>query len=251
MGSPTDEPGHNDNEEQHQVTITRAFCLKETEVTQGEWQALMGNNPSHFQSCGSTCPVEQVNWWDAVAYCNALSKNEGLQECYTLSGCSGTPGAGFSCGGVTFVGLSCTGYRLPTEAEWEYAARAGTTTSTYNGTIDAGHLSCEQPNPVLDPIAWFCGNSGDRTHPVKQKQPNAWGLYDMLGNVWEWCWDWYDWYPGGAMTDPTGPGTGSSRVNRGGSWGVNAWFVRAAFRNRDDPGIRFYSLGFRPARSIP
>jgi formylglycine-generating enzyme required for sulfatase activity len=251
MGSPTDEPGRDGDETQHQVTITRAFRLKETEVTQGEWQALMGNNPSYFQSCGSTCPVEKVSWWDAVAYCNALSKKEGLQECYTLSGCSGTPGVVFACTGVTFVGLSCTGYRLPTEAEWEYAARAGTTTSTYNGTIDAEHLYCEQPNPVLDPIAWFCGNSGGTTHPVKQKQPNAWGLHDMLGNVWEWCWDWYDSYPGGAVTDPTGPGTGSDRVFRGGSWYDFARFVRAALRVWDDPGYRGDYLGFRPARSIP
>ena len=251
MGSPTDEPWRDGDETQHQVTITKAFCLKETEVTQGEWQALMGNNPSYFKSCGSTCPVEQVNWWDAVAYCNALSKKEGLQECYTLTGCSGTPGVDFNCTGVTFVGLSCTGYRLPTEAEWEYAARAGTTTSTYNGTIDSGHLQCEQPNPVLDPIAWFCENSASKTHPVKQKQPNAWGLYDMLGNVWEWCWDWYGSYPGGSVTDPTGPDVGLRRMERGGAFSNPAWVTRAARRDSDEPGHRYRSLGFRPARSIP
>jgi formylglycine-generating enzyme required for sulfatase activity len=252
MGSPDSEPGREGDEGPvHEVTIRQPFFLKATEVTQGEWKALMGNNPSRFKNCGDSCPVENVSWWDAVAYCNAMSRKEGLEECYTLSGCSGTPGKDFECTGVTFVGLSCTGYRLPTEAEWEYAARAGTTTSTYNGTIDAGHLGCEHPNPVLDPIAWFCGNSKFQTHPVKQKSANAWGLYDMLGNVREWCWDWSDSYPSGAVTDPRGPATVSFRVARGGSSDGVAWRVRAAARSGGSPGRRADNLGFRPARSIP
>lgn len=222
MGSPPEEA--HSNEEQHLVTITRPFYLKATEVTQGEWQALMGSNPSKFSSCGESCPVEQVSWNDAVAYCNALSRKEGLESCYD---------------GDRFKGLSCKGYRLPTEAEWEYAARAGSTGATYGG---------------LDAIAWHNGNSGGMTHPVGQKMPNAWGLYDMIGNVWEWVNDWYDKYPGGAVSDPVGPSSdsfrGSFRVHRGGSWGYTARSCRAAFRVSNDPGNRFGNLGLRVARSI-
>ncbi len=180
MGSPSGEPGRFDREgPQHEVVLTRSFYLKSTQVTQGEWESLMGNNPSRFSSCGSECPVEQVSWWDSVAYCNALSRHEGLAECYTLTGCSGTPGvSGYSCGGVTFAGLGCTGYRLPTEAEWEYAYRAGTTTAFYNGPIT--HTGSSPVDPNLDVIGWYGGNSdtgdGRRTHPVGLKTPNAWDL---------------------------------------------------------------------------
>ena len=204
MGSPTGEEGHEDDEFQHSVTITRAYCMKATEVTQGEWQAVMGSNPSEFKSCGANCPVEQVNWDDAVGYANALSRREGLPECYAGSTFTGYAGS-------TFTGITCTGYRLPTEAEWEYAARAGTTAATYG---------------KLDSVAWVSTVSAisrayvkapSTTHPVRQKLPNAWGLYDMLGNVWEWTGDWYDTYPA-TVTDPLGAGAGSIRVNRGGSW---------------------------------
>ncbi len=262
MGSPESEPGRQTDEVQHPVTISRGFCLKETEVTQGEWEAEMGNNPSVFSSCGSSCPVEKVSWWDAVAYCNRKSQREGLEACYTLTGCSGTPGAGnYTCSGVTFMGLTCRGYRLPTESEWEYAARAGTTVGTYNGTSSI--TDCTTPNGVLDAIAWWKGNScttppstdcsggiGCKPQAVKGKQPNGWGLYDMLGNVWEWCWDWYGTYPGTA-SDPTGPSTGSFRVRRGGSWYNDAGLTRAAKRRWGDPGDRRVNLGFRPARSVP
>lgn len=264
MGATPDEPGQNcwaHNQPQHQVTIGKAFCLKATEVTQAEWQAAMGNNPSYFSSCGGTCPVEQVSWWDAVAYCNKLSEKEGLQKCYGLTGCSGTPGKGdYSCTGVTFVGLGCTGYRLPTESEWEYAARAGTTTATYNGTeAHAEESNCQycSASSVLDPIAWWCGNAGSKTHPVKTTTiaANPWGLSDMLGNVWEWVEDcWHDGY-NGHPTDGTawqdGCSAGSVRVVRGGCWFNFAYVVRAAIRSYDDPGYRSIYLGFRPARSVP
>jgi len=137
-------------------------------------------------------------------------------------------------------------YRLPTEAEWEYACRAGSNTAFANGGITetgCGH------DPNLDAMGWYCGNSGSKTHPVAQKKPNAWGLYDMHGNVWEWCQDWYGDYPRGHVTDPAGPSSGSLRVNRGGGWSSNAGFCRSAFRDCYSPGFRYGYLGFRLART--
>jgi formylglycine-generating enzyme required for sulfatase activity len=252
MGSPTNEPGYQGNETRHAVVLTRRFLLQATEVTQGQWRAVLGTNPSGFSSCGDACPVEQVSWWGAVAYCNALSAAEGLEECYTLSGCSGTAGdGGYSCTGVTFAGLACGGYRLPTEAEWEYAYRAGTTTAFWSGGYQnpSDPYSCAEP--ALDAIAWYCGNSGDATHPVGGRAPNGWGLYDVAGNVWEWVWDWYGDYPTAQVTDPRGPASGASRVYRGGSWSGVAGLCRAADRFFVEPGARYVALGFRPSRSLP
>ncbi len=225
MGSPSNERNRHSDEKQHRVTISRDFLMGKFEVTQGEWKALMGSNPSSFSSCGDDCPVENVNWYEAVAFANAQSQKEGLEACYTISGTS-----------VSFKGLSCRGYRLPTEAEWEYVARAGTT-GAYFGDVDA--------------IAWYDGNSGNKTHPVGKKQPNAWGLYDMSGNVWEWVWDWKADYPSGSVTDPTGPSTGSDRVFRGGGWFDNALNCRSAIRPYVSPGDRHDLLGFRLVRSLP
>jgi formylglycine-generating enzyme required for sulfatase activity len=219
MGSPTGDEGRFDDENQHRVTITRAYCMKATEATQGEWQSVMGSNPSYFTNCGGNCPVERVSWEEAVGYANALSRREGLPECYA---------------GSSFAGLDCAGYRLPTEAEWEFAVRAGTTGSRYGN---------------LDSVAWYDENSGSATHPVGQKQPNAWGLYDMLGNVWEWTGDWYVAAYPGTVTDPLGAGTGSNRVFRGGSLSSFARGARAAVRNDDAPGYRFGILGFRLSRT--
>ena len=225
MGSPSDESGRDDDEMQHPVTLTHSFWLKATEVTQGEWESLMGGNPSSFGSCGADCPVEDVSWYDAVGYCNALSAQQGLAKCYEVDGYA-----------VTFAGLDCPGYRFPTEAEWEYAARAGTTGARYGD---------------LDAVAWYDSNSGGKPHPVGKKQANAWGLYDMLGNVWEWCHDWYVDDAAGPATDPSGPSVGSNRVLRGGSWISDAVFARAASRNCYSPGFRNFYLGLRPARSNP
>ncbi|HPB51815.1 MAG TPA: formylglycine-generating enzyme family protein [Myxococcota bacterium] len=226
MGSPPTESGRSGDEgPQTRVTIGAPFMLKKTEVTQGEWKAVMGSNPSGFGSCGDTCPVETVSWNDAVEYCNRLSKKENLEQCYDKSGDS-----------YTFRGVACRGYRLPTEAEWEYAARAGSTAARHG---------------EIDQVAWSNNNSGSKTHPVGQKQANAWGLWDMLGNVWEWCSDWYAGnLVGGSVTDPMGPSSGSTRVFRGGSWNTVASNVRAAFRYSYSPGNRHTNRGFRPARSV-
>ena len=144
----------------------------------------------------------------------------------------------------------CRGYRLPTEAEWEYVARAGTTTATYNHDLDDGYHLCQMPNLVLDPIAWFCGNSEGRSHEVGTREPNDWGLYDVLGNVWEWCHDWYGAYLGVSGIDPTGPSAGSLRVGRGGSWRNRARDTTAAYRFNYSPGRSVNSFGFRPLRSL-
>jgi formylglycine-generating enzyme required for sulfatase activity len=267
MGSPTGEPGKRVDEISHPVTITRDFWLQATEVTQGQFQDAMGYNPSNFTSCGQNCPVERVSWSEAAAYCNALSLREGLRQCYSCSG----SGREVSCDTSSRYSTlyTCPGYRLPTEAEWEHAARAGTTTALYTGSIT---ILGEMNAPALDPIAWYGGNSGvsysggfdcsswtERqrnastcgTHPVRQKRPNSLGLYDMLGNVWEWCHDWYGEYPTGVETDPVGPGAGSGRVLRGGSWNLNAGFTRTAYRDKRAPGSHFSNFGFRPSRSLP
>lgn len=256
MGSPPSEAGRQENERWHPVTITRDFLIQATEVTQDQWGRFFKTNPSHFSSCGGSCPVERVNWWEALAYCNELSDAEGLEKCYELRGCgSKTPGNDMECQSVRFKGLSCQGYRLPTEAEWEYAARGGAkqdTRATYNGDLTSGTLSCERPNNVLSPIAWFCGNAGGSTKRVGTRDPNPRGLYDMLGNVYEWVWDWYDSdYPTRPPPDPLGPDAGSLRVLRGGSWLNLARYCRAANRYHEGPGLRGSRVGFRPVRSRP
>jgi formylglycine-generating enzyme required for sulfatase activity len=210
MGSLSSEPDRGSSEVQHEVVLTRGFFLGETECTQGQWEAVMGGNPSGFK--GTERPVERVSWEEAVEYCRKLTAKQRAE-------------------GILPSGWE---WRLPTETEWEYAARAETTGARYG---------------ELDAIGWHGGNSGSQTHPVKQKAANAWGLYDMIGNVWEWCSDWHGDYPTGSVTDPTGPNSGSRRVNRGGGWRTVAGNARSTYRGRDDPGIRRGGLGFRPALS--
>ena len=198
------------------VRITRGFWMGKYEVTQAQWQAVMGSNPSRFDNCGGNCPVERASWNDVQEYIGKLNGKSG-----------GRP------------------YRLPTEAEWEYAARAGTTTDTYAGDI----TKPRGKDPVLNRIGWYDENSGARTHPVGRKAPNAWGLHDMLGNVWEWVGDRFGDYPGGTVTDPVGPRSGSYRVFRGGSWRHLARDCRSADRNWNSPGSRTADLGFRLLRT--
>ncbi len=209
MGSPEGEVGYRDSDEaQVSVTLTRALAVMRTEVTQGQWQQATGStNPSFFSACGDACPVEQVDWYSAAAYANWLSENDEdstTAACYTLSPSTCADSVAdwadgdTDCTGATFSGVTCTGYRLLTEAEWEYSARAGTTTATYwsgatsrptGGNLESPY-DCD-PQPNLEPVAWYCGNDGGTTHAVASlPRPNAWGLYDMLGNVWEWTTDW-------------------------------------------------------------
>jgi formylglycine-generating enzyme required for sulfatase activity len=194
------------------VTLTKPFKMGVHEVTQAQYEQVMKNNPSSFK--GAENPVEQVSWEDAVEFCRKLSE---------LS-------AEKAAGNV---------YRLPTEAQWEYACRAGTTTQFSFGDDESD----------LGDYAWYRENSASKAHPVGGKQPNAWGLYDMHGNVWEWCQDWYDDYPSGAVTDPTGPASGSYRVYRGGSWRRTAGSCRSASRGRHFPSSRYYDRGFRVSLS--
>ena len=210
MGSPDSEEERDSDETQHDVVLSQGFFMAETECTQGQWEMVMGGDPSEFK--GTDRPVEQVSWEEAVEYCRKLTAKQRTE-------------------GILPEGWE---WRLPTEAEWEYAARAGTTGPRYG---------------ELDAIGWWDGNSGRQTHPVKQKAANAWGLHDMMGNVKEWCSDWSGDYSTGSVTDPTGPSSGSFRVYRGGGWFFDVGLARSAFRDEADPGGRGFDLGFRPALS--
>jgi cysteine-rich repeat protein len=250
MGSPIHEEGRSSDEMLHQVTLTRSFEISAFEVTQADFDVLMGYNPAQFPGCGQACPVNSISWHEAALYCNALSFDVGFDECYSCTGVA--PDVTCELAAAYVTPYECSGYRLPTEAEWEYAARAGTSTATYNGDLDADHLYCEQPNPVLDPIAWFCGNSNTQfPHSVGGKDPNPWGIYDILGNVYEWCHDGYADYPAGPVNDPLGPETASHRVMRGGYWEYLAKTVRSAFRWQKEATDRYYGTGFRPVRTLP
>ncbi|MFA4987129.1 MAG: formylglycine-generating enzyme family protein, partial [Candidatus Brocadiia bacterium] len=216
MGS---ERGSYDEKPLHRVTLTNAFFMGATEVTQAQYRAVMNVSPSYFK--GDDLPADSVSWSDAVEFCRKLTEAERKK-------------------GNLPDGLV---YRLPTEAEWEHCCRAGSTTEFAFGD-DEGRL--------VD-YAWFSRNSGNTTHPVGIKKPNAWGLYDLHGNVWEWCYDWYaDKYQMGDQTDPMGPATGQFRVLRGGSWPFIAGYCRSAIRFRDPPRLQVHHvLGFRVVVGAP
>jgi formylglycine-generating enzyme required for sulfatase activity len=219
MGSPESEEGRKENETQHEVTIGKVYYLGVYEVTQAQYEKVMGKNPSYFQGAvvgneNADLPVEMVSWDDAVEFCKKLSELPDEKKAGRV-------------------------YRLPTEAEWEYACRAGSKTA----------YSFDDEEGLLPEYGWFNRNSSRRTHTVGLLEPNAWGLYDMHGNVWEWCSDMHGEYPKGAVSDQTGPKEGSDRVDRGGSWDDEAANCRSAGRDWIDPSSRGNGLGFRLALS--
>jgi len=238
MGALDDDDEAYDSEKpRHKVTLTRDFLMGKYAVTQALWDSVMGSDPSYFK--GANRPVECVSWFDVVDFCNKLSVLEGLEPAYTINGRDVT------------CNWSAKGYRLPTEAEWEYSARGG-----------QYHKYAGSDN--VDEVAWYDDNSRSETHPVGQKKPNGFGLYDMSGNVWEWVWDWWsDDYSTetsnsvsvenqldstennlDSVENPTGNPTGSYRVYRGGSWGSYPEYVRTSYRSYDDPTAQNSDLGF-------
>jgi formylglycine-generating enzyme required for sulfatase activity len=244
MGSPTDEPGRSSDETQHQVTLTRAIYVSKHEVTQSEWQAAMGWNDSYFP--GADRPVERVTWFDAVSYCNQRSIAAAMTPAYTITGATYN-GNHITNATVTW-NQTAKGYRLLTEAEWEYVCRATSMSAFCNGGITTP-FSCSPLDPNLNQVGWYCGNASSTTHDVGGKAANAWGLKDMHGNVWEWCWDYYGAYPAGPVTDPTGPASGN-RIVRGGSWVMNPKDCRSA-RRAIGPAAGDYHTGFHLSRTAP
>ncbi len=215
MGRPSGEPERDSDERQHKVTLTKGFYMGATEITQSQWKTIMGNNPSQFK--GNNRPVENVSWNDCQEFIRKLNRQEGGNK-----------------------------YRLPTEAEWEYACRAGTTTPFYTGnciSTDQANYDGNYPMPGCSK-----GRYRKKTIDVASFSPNAWGLYDMHGNVWEWCQDWYGDYSDSTMLNPVGPYSGTKRIRRGGSWYKYGHSCRSANRNMGHPANRLRTTGFRLVR---
>ncbi|MGC9326308.1 MAG: formylglycine-generating enzyme family protein [Candidatus Hinthialibacter sp.] len=226
MGSPVGEPRRSTDEFQHFVKLTKDFYIGKYEITQAQYEAVMGVNPSFFQH-QPNYPVERVSWYDGVKFCNRLSEMKGYKTVYDL--------------GVLTADWNADGFRLPTEAEWEYACRSGAASAFYWG---------DDPNYTeIDLYAWYDLNSEGRLHEAGLKLPNAWGLFDMSGNVWEWCHDWYGLYDVHDATDPKGMASGEIRVWRGGNWGDEAMYCRSASRDGWKPKSADPYLGFRIVRT--
>ena len=230
MGSPSSESGRdNDEGPRHEVTLTNDYMMGTYEVTQEQWEAVMGNNPSYHK--GDKLPVEKVSWYDAVEFCNKLSELVGRDPVYNINGTS------------TTCDFTKNGFRLPTEAEWEYAARGG---GLDNYKVYSGSNN-------LSEVGWYGSNSFEKTHTIGQKEPNKLGIYDMSGNVFEWCWDWYDssYYSVSPDTEPIGPSSGSLCVIRGGSWYGDSKYCRSADRGGGSPsGSSYINIGFRLVYSL-
>jgi formylglycine-generating enzyme required for sulfatase activity len=220
----------------HTVTVS-SFMIGTYEVTQAQYAAVAGINPSSFT--GDARPVDTVTWYDALEFCNKLSESEGLQNVYTITG--RTPASGYPItGAAVAVDWTKNGYRLPTEAEWEWAARGGQSS--------LGYLYAGSNTP--GDVAWYLANLSDASHPVGTKAANELELYDMSGNVWEFCWDWYySTYPSGPETDPTGPASGTQRVIRGGCWSTDIYDIAVSTRGMCVPDSGGNLVGFRAARS--
>jgi formylglycine-generating enzyme required for sulfatase activity len=259
MGGREGEIGHGYGEDLHEVSFTRHLLVRKTELSWQEWSAVRALAPSrgyHDMPAGrngyiggpeSGHPVTEVNWWDAVKWCNLKSEIEGLTPVYYTASAfepanilrNGMP--------VTYINWNADGYRLPTESEWEYFCRAGSTVGFFTGPMLYLH---GEPEPYLDMAGWYSGNSGN-THPVGRKQANAWGIYDTHGNVWEWCSDWFEeTYPVGPVIDPIGPSKGAERMIRGGSFHMSAYWCRSAQRGWHLPEAGYWYLGFRPVRTL-
>jgi formylglycine-generating enzyme required for sulfatase activity len=238
MGSPVYELGRNSGEIQHRVRISSFFIAK-YQVTQKEYEEVMGNNPSLLT--GENFPVENINWFEAIDYCNRRSQQEGFTPVYTIDIVRIDLGnLNNTLRWLVTWNQGADGYRLPTEAEWEYAAKGG--------NLSPGDFIFPGSNDQTE-VAWYVRNSGGSTHPVGTKEANGLGLYDMSGNVWEWCWDWYGNYLPVAVTNPTGAARGSHRVIRGGSCYDSAAFIRSSYRYFCVPSNRSIGVGFRVVRS--
>ena len=257
MGAAPGEPCSDQSlERQHQVTLTHNFEMQTTEVTQDQFTKLMGYNRSYFKSCGGSCPADSVSWHEAAAYCNKLSQIRGVNPCY---GCSGSKSS-TSChvlGSYKTI-YDCVGYRLPTEAEWEFAYRAGTQTAFYSGAITSATCQdCIKTDAKADKIGWYCANSGSggfnqQPHVVGGKSANAWGLFDMAGNLQEWTADgWVKDLGSTAVKDPYDEGNSTYKVVKGGSWEYRSYKLRAAYRDDGKAAYGTILIGFRCVRTRP
>ncbi len=223
----------------HSVIISRNLEVGKYEIMQSEWRAVMGYSPSWF--VGDSLPVENLTWNDAIDFCNRLSVRAGYKPCYSMRG------------DTIACDFNANGYRLPTEAEWEYFARAGAATDCYFGDFLPATQGCYPPDPSLDPIAWYCANALDATHNVGRKQPNAFGLYDAMGNVAEFCWDLYDgiYYQTSPVINPAGPLAGTRRVVRGGSFLNEIFTMRLSYRDSQYTSKPSIGNGLRVVRTLP